>query len=287
MKKVGVLMYTYNRTDDVKINMEIIRNVWQKEECFKDIEIVHAYNGKKEWYVDKYLENKLVRIKNTWHFQGASDLIDAGIKKFQDNVDYVVVLAADTWIIKPEYVKNLLEGMESEKLYLATCSWGISKNNSLKDVGMAVDFFIINLRWAKKFGMFPVNYGKFHKKYEDLFLYQNGGNVMLEKLMLASYIKTVGREENFGGSARKKAFKKILFIKDREPVHECIDEKGDWIRKMYWEKIGLLTHHEPISKRKILKENKIKGGDNVKKLLESNDLSYFNKGITKTKYSSN
>lgn len=31
MKKfLGILIYTYNRVDDAKINMEIIRNIWAK-----------------------------------------------------------------------------------------------------------------------------------------------------------------------------------------------------------------------------------------------------------------
>lgn len=78
MKNLGILIYTYNRIDDAKINMEIIKNVWQADDYFENLEIIHAFNGKKEWYEKKYLEDKLVRIRNTWHFQGASDLIDVG-----------------------------------------------------------------------------------------------------------------------------------------------------------------------------------------------------------------
>ncbi len=32
VKKIGVLIYTYNRTDDARINMEIIRNEWSRFE---------------------------------------------------------------------------------------------------------------------------------------------------------------------------------------------------------------------------------------------------------------
>lgn len=287
MKKIGVLIYTHNRVDDARINMEIIRNVWEKFGHFDDVEVVHAFNGKKEWYSKKYLENELVVNKNSWHFQGASDLIDAGIKKFKNNVDYVIVLASDTWLIDPVYLKNLLTKMDKKKSYLATCSWGLPKRNSLQDVGMAVDFFIVNIKWAKKYKMFPINYGEFHKKYKDLFLYQSGGNVMLEKLMLSRFIEAVGSEQKFNGSARKKAFEKMLIMKDREPVHSKIRKDGTWVRKMYWSKIGLLTHHEPSSKKKILKKANIKDGVNINRLLKSSDLSYFNNGVAKAKYSSN
>lgn len=289
MKNIGVLIYTYNRTDDAKINMEIIRNVWKKSECLKDVKIVHTFNGEKGWYPKKYLENDLVIIKNSWHFQGAADLIDAGIKTFKkyQNIDYVIVLASDTWLINSRYIENLLKKMKKDNLYLATCRWGLLDRNKLKDVGMAVDFFIIDCKWAEKNEMFPIKYGEFHKKYEDLFLYQNSGNIMLEKLLLARFIKAVGREQNFGGSARKVAFTKILLMEDREPVHSHIDTEGNWARNMYWPKMGLLTHHEPASKKKILKNKKIVRGENIEKLLKDTGLSYYNKGIKKMKYSSN
>jgi len=287
MKKIGVLIYTYNRVDDARINMEIIRNVWGKSEQFDDVKIVHAFNGRKDWYPKKYLENELVNIKNSWHFQGAADLIDAGMRKFKEDVDHVIVLASDTWLIDPAYVARLLEKMDKEKACLATCSWGLPKRNELRDVGMAVDFFVVNMRWAKKYQMFPINYGEFYKKYADLLLYQSGGTVMLEKVILACFIKAVGREQGLSGSTRKKAFGKMLILKDREPVHSRIRKDGLWVRKMYWPKMGLLTHHDPLPKKKILKAEKITNGKNIEKLLEREDLSYYNNGIARAQYSSN
>ena len=38
--KIGVLLYTYNRVNDVRINMEIIRNVWGKIELLKEVVIL-------------------------------------------------------------------------------------------------------------------------------------------------------------------------------------------------------------------------------------------------------
>lgn len=289
MKNIGVLIYTYNRTDDAKINMEIIRNVWEESKHFEDIKIVHAFNGEKNWYKKKYLEDDLVVVKNTWHFQGASDLIDAGIKMFQNkykNIEYVIVLAADTWLIKPSYVKSLLNEMKKNDLYLSTCSWGLPERNEIRDVGMAVDLFIIDLKWATKYKMFPINYAAFYKKYEDLMLYLKTGNISLEKLLLAKYFKAISRSENYGGVAMKKSFEKFLVMKDREPVHSHKDASG-WARTMFWPKMGLLTHHEPNPKRIILKKMKIDRGKNINKLLDSKDLSYFNNGITRTKHNCN
>lgn len=287
MKKLGVLIYTHDRVDDARINIEIIRNVWQKNKFFKNVEIVHSYNGKSEWYPKKYSEDLLVRTKNTWHFQGASDLIDTGVKKFSSSVEYVIVLAADTWLVKPEFLEKVISTMFKNNLLLATCAWGVPGKMELKNVGMATDFFVIDLKWARKNNLFPIRYGEFHKKYKDLFLYQSCGNVMLEKLMLARFVDAVGREQGFNGSAKKSAFEKILIMSERVPVHRVIRKDGTWERKMHWPKIGLLTHHDPLPKKKILKTVKITEGEHIKKLLDSSDLNYYNSGLTKPRLSSN
>ena len=65
MKNVGILIYTHNRIDDAKINMEIVRNVWQKSGLFPGAKVVHTFNGKKEWYPEKYLEDDLIVLKNS------------------------------------------------------------------------------------------------------------------------------------------------------------------------------------------------------------------------------
>ena len=48
MKNIGVLIYTYNRVDDAKINMDIIRNVWEKSKYFENVKIIHSFNGGKK-----------------------------------------------------------------------------------------------------------------------------------------------------------------------------------------------------------------------------------------------
>jgi len=284
MQKInlGFLIYTYNRVDDARINMEIIKNIWQKSKLFSSIKIVHSYNGKKEWYAKKYLEDVLIRLKNPGHYQGAAELIDIGIKKFIESykyVDYVIVVSSDTWCVKPQYVYSVLEKIKKNDLYLATCAWGLPNRNNIADVGMAIDFFIINLAWAKKYKMFPINYGSFYKKYSDLLLYQWGGNVLLEKLILARYLKASHNQNKKDVVLKYWAFSKMFILKDREPVHSHINKDGFWIRKMYWPKMGLLTHHDPEQKKILLQKLNINQGKYIKKLISSNNLNYYNKGI--------
>lgn len=286
MKNIGVVIYTHNRVDDAKINIEIIRNLWEASGLFNNVKIVHSFNGEKSWYPKKYLENDLVVLKNSWHFQGAADLIDAGLKKMSlyKNIDYVIVLAADTWLINPGYLNKLLTQMKGDEFRLATCAWGLLEQNLIQKTGVATDFFILDLKWAKKYKLFPINYGEFYKKYKDLFLYQNGGAPMLEKLFLSKFIKAISLQEKFDVFSRKEVLKKILVMKERTPIHLEIDNKDNWVRKMYWPKMGLLTHHDPGPKKQILKRIGIKKGENIKKLLNSTDLLYFNKGTRKTNW---
>ncbi len=284
---IGFLIYTYNRVDDAKINLEIVRGLWEKSKLFSRITIVHAYNGKKAWYPKKYLEDDLVVIKNTGHYQGAAQLIDAGIARFQKKypaVDYVIAVSADTWLIKPNYVNKVIAKMHKQELRWATCSWGLPGRNDIADVGSAVDFFIIDLRWAKEYRMFPLNYAEFDKKYSDLFLY-NGRKVSLEKLIFARYLRAIYRQYQDNNMLRQTGLAKIFKFTDREPVHKSVDKDGFWIRKMYWPAMGLLTHHDPSFKKAILKKSKLaRKTKNINKLLKSNSLAYYNKGVNRSQY---
>ena len=274
--KIAVIIYTHNRVEDAKINMEIIRNVWSKSKKL-ETKIIHCFNGQKSWYPKKYLEDDLIYLKNSGHFLGASELIDAGTNvvgnKYKD-YDYIIVLASDTWLIKIDYLEKILAQMESENKYLASCPWGLPKRNDLRDIGMAVDFFILNNKWARKYKMFPIDYGNFFDKYSDLFSYQ-GWNVMLEKLMLGRFIQAIFRESKINVGLKQYAYSKFLNLTDRNPVHSHIDKEGYWIRKMYWPKMGLLTHHEALPKKQILIKAKITQGKSVQRLLQSKSFDYF------------
>lgn len=274
--KIATIIYTYNRIEDAKINMEIIRNVWLKSKKL-ETKIIHCFNGQKSWYPKKYLEDDLIYLKNSGHFLGASELIDAGmnlVEKKYKNIDYIIVLASDTWLIKLDYLEKILLQMESGNKYLASCPWGFPKRNDLRDVGMAVDFFILNNKWARKYKMFPIDYGNFFDKYSDLFFYQ-GWNVTLEKLMLGRFIQAIFRESKINVGLKQYAYSKFLNLTDRNPVHSHIDKDGCWIRKMYWPKMGLLTHHEALPKKQILIKAKITRGKSVQRLLQSKFFSYF------------
>jgi hypothetical protein len=287
--KIGVLMYTYNRTDDAKINMEIIRTLWSKKDLLRNVIIVHSYNGEEAWWPKKYLEDELLRLDNPGHFAGAEILLNEGVKCFSEkypDIDYVIILASDTWLIKPEYIEKILIKMQEEERYLATCAWGTIKENNIWNIGMALDFNIFNLKWAVHYGLFPVRFKEFMEKYSEVFYYEDK-NVFLERVFALRFKQAIiksskMRSENL---LKKIAEKHLYRMVEREPIHEeksWFNKKSQ--RKMYWENIGLLGHHEPRPKQAILKKIQLEIGEQAKRLITSADLSYYNRGIKKGEY---
>lgn len=280
---VGCLIYTHERVDDARINMEIIRSLWKQSSNFSSLAIIHSYNGKKVWYPKKYLEDLLIRQPNNpGHYQGASELIDAGISMFQKKypqIHYVVVLAADTWCLKPQYVAHVIRVMQQNGQVLATCPWGLPVRYKENSVGMATDFFIIDTHWAKRYHFFPLRYAEFFRQYQELFSYlRPGSNVSLEKIALARFHDASFREHNDNLHRKELAEQSMYILKERMPVHSSKNAKGYWIRKFYWPQIGLITHHQPNLKQKILRRVKGATGQYSQKLIQAKKLDYYNNG---------
>ncbi len=277
--KISVVIYTHERTDDARINQEIIRSLWSKE--FADIKIVHAYNGKESWYPQEYLEDKLIRRNNIGHVRGAIDLFETGVNTALDmyESDYVIVLASDTWCVKPAYVSWLISTMQENKQRLATCAWGNVVENNIWQVGMAMDFFILDAQWAKNEKIFPIGYDRFVEQFGDLLLYM-GSEVLPERVFSFSFRKLLRKEvEREVGIIQDFEYwnyvdKKVLKMVEREPVH--FTENGKFHRKNHWPVIGLCGQHDPHPKKEVLKTLEGVEGEHLHKLINSNDLAYYN-----------
>ncbi len=115
-----MVISTYNRVIDAKVQMELVRNLWHKEKILKNITIYHLFNGKKEWYPKKHLENFLIRCKNPGFYEGAGLLIDTGIEKIlksKKKFDFIIVSSADVWLIKPVLLAKILKQMDKKTIY--------------------------------------------------------------------------------------------------------------------------------------------------------------------------
>lgn len=280
--KLGVVIYTYNRIDDSRINMEIINTLWKDSDKFDSVQIAHSFNGEEPWYPNKYLEDYIVRSKNLGHFEGDSNLLDLGFEEFSKNnldADYVVFMASDTWIIKPDFIQNTIDLMNKDSKYLAASSWnGLPDKPGDVMKSASVDLFIVDYKWFLKNKIFPLDFTDFKNKYSDLFYYQ-GGEIMVEKLLMAHFLRAIHSESKNDAELSAIARSKVHSIIEREPVHSHIDENGLWVRKMYWSEIGLITNHKPDEKQKILKDLNLRVGKFASKLIDSTDTSYYNNGF--------
>lgn len=276
---IGVLLYTHDRVEDAYINQEIIRNVWEKSGLFGSVKIVHAYNGKKSWYPKKYLEDALIRRSNPGHFQGAAELVDSGMSVFHSRfpkIPYVIALAADTWVLKPAYMSKFIRTMKQKNKWLACSPWDVPQVKDIPEVGISLDFFILDMLWDKRNHIFPLAYKQFYDQYADFILYVKGSNVSAEKLFFARYLRSCGKE--FGREVGKRTYglSKLLVFKERSPVHSHINKHGFWIRKHFWPKIGLLTHHDPGAKQKAFRTFPKFAGKHAEKFRTAKNVDYFN-----------
>lgn len=284
---IGHLIYTYNRLDDARILQEISKNHLAKE--LNGIFLIHAYNGKDSFRYEQYLEDKLIRIKNKGHFEGASDLINRGIAEAEkiQAVDYLIVTASDTWLLNAEYVRKIISEMKSGNKALATCAWddrGIADYDkkfimNLFQIGFATDFFILDMNWQRENKLFPLDFKAVSKKFDDIKIFLTGNRVFLEDVLAFSYAKLfMKRHKNNHGAYKTSMINALYHMSERERIH-FINENGIWKRKMEWPELGLYTYHdEDVSKKQeSLRLHEEISGTNIEKLRQAKDLSYFNK----------
>jgi GT2 family glycosyltransferase len=125
MTKLGHLLYTYSNVDDARIQQEISKQLYA--ERFDGVQLVHTYTGKPEWGYEQYLEDELIVMENRGHFRGAADHLAAGLRYFMEHGDqdvrYVLVAAADSWILDAAYLQKIIKTMERDGQVLAVSSW--------------------------------------------------------------------------------------------------------------------------------------------------------------------
>jgi|HubBroStandDraft_5_1064220.scaffolds.fasta_scaffold140868_1 hypothetical protein len=283
---IGVLIYTYNRTDDALINMEIVRNIWARKSGLECITLIHAFDGDHAWWPLPYLEDELIRLTNPGHYEGAALLLDHGLTAFVDrhpDIQYVVVIAADTWCLNPSYIVSVIDSMRGDNKYLATCAWGTAREAQILQVGAAADFFVVDIRWASKHRFVPLRYAEFKEKYGELILYRNE-LVTVERLIALRFTQAISRSEVIPSDNLLVpiAYKHIYRMKEREPIH--VIERGQWRRLLYNNKLGLLGHHDPNEKRRACEGWNLELGQYGRKFFAATTLDWYNRGVVKTFY---
>jgi hypothetical protein len=237
--KLGVLINTTNKQEEACIQMDIIRNTWS--ELFKDVVIVHVYNGDDEFI--NYKEDESVLCDNPNNFEWAANMMDKGmyiLKKY--DLDYIIVSASDCRWTQPEKLMSILIEMKLNNKYLASCPWWHAWQDDRKSYGLACDTFIVDAKREKEHHIFPLAYGDFHKKYMDVLHYFWRYNITVENLLSAKFISACANV--FSTSQVKNVVHKSLYI-----IRERIPMMTDSKRNFDCPKLWLYTNHLPLTEK--------------------------------------
>lgn len=153
--KIAVLIRVYDRIQDLKYNLEIIRNTWKENNYY----VIVVSNGKTKGFdilpESLPLIDKLVVLEhNAGHRKGNSQLLMEGAKYIPDDCDCTLILEADTWVYTDKIISKYSQKL-SETTVWASADWYD------KYYALATDFALIRTDYIKKnpgifdFELFP------------------------------------------------------------------------------------------------------------------------------------
>lgn len=156
-KKIAILIRVYDRIEDLKYNLQVIRDTWQVFDYY----IIVISNGYPKGYEiaddsKALIDNLIVLEHNAGHKKGNSQLLLEGIKYIPSDCDYTIILEADTWIYQDKIVEKYVSSMDqSPNIVWSSADWYD------KDYALATDFAIIRTDYIRKnpglfdFELFP------------------------------------------------------------------------------------------------------------------------------------
>lgn len=173
MEKVCIIIRVYNRIEDLKYCIDIIKDTWKSNDYF----IIVVANGKKDGFlIDADTVNKidlLIEIENNiGHFSGNSQLLLAGLPHIPSNCDYTIILEADTWLYQDQLITKYVDKLEAENAVWASAQFFRYVAN------LATDFAIVKTSFLKTHDQIFVFTGtpeyyvaKYLKEYGFKYLY--------------------------------------------------------------------------------------------------------------------
>lgn len=290
--RIGVALTTYDRVDDARCCLEVLRSRWQPGP-FPDLVIVHAYNGRERWYTAKLEDRLLTLAPSKSHYRGAAALLDAALQELANHgVHYAVAMTGDTWAYRPEWVAQVIAEMASNGFRLAAARWlisptahGLARTSDpqlLPNDGLSTDFFVVDLPWAVSHGLLPLRYDSFLEQHADLLNYLQE-MPFLERFLAGKYLGAVRDELALGsgkdpwGSAGPRHARRLLRLLHERPI----DPAGQTApaHQGHWPDIGLLTSHDVEAKRDVARAHSRLVGPTLDRLRASHDLSWYNSPI--------
>lgn len=143
--KIAILLRVYSRVEDLKYNLQIIRETWTQHDYY----IVVASNGSSDGYViDDETESRIDKLvslsENGGHMGGSNQLLHEGLKNIPYDCEYTLILEADTWLYEDDLIAKYVPLMQRTDSVWASADW-YDKYRSV-----AVDYAIIKTDFIKK-----------------------------------------------------------------------------------------------------------------------------------------
>lgn len=255
--KIAVLIRVYDRIEDLKYNLRIIRDTWRKNDYY----IIVVSNGKSNGYeIDEEslpLIDKLVVLEqNAGHRKGNSQLLLEGIKYIPDDCLFTLILEADTWLYSDKIIAKYSEELsKDEGVVWASADWYD------KYVALATDIALIKTNYIKQYpGIF--DFELFPECHIANFLRDNNGKFiwMTENMpvhtpsYIVRYPYVPNKERRFyvfpksqmvthhieflkGGMSQKKCYFNIVADCDYFPENKVADKTWQRFKMKFW--IGL------------------------------------------------
>jgi len=159
MRKICIIIRVYNRVEDLKHCLSIIKDTWTNFEYY----IIVVSNGKKKGFLvdqeSKGKINQLVELEeNSGHLKGNSQLLLQGLPYIPDNCDYTILLEADTWIYSDVYIKKYISKLDKGIAVWASAKWYDSIFSLATDFAIVQSKFIKNHWQILDFGTRPEDY---------------------------------------------------------------------------------------------------------------------------------
>ncbi len=160
MKKIIVIIRVYDRIEDLKYCLQVIRKTW----LANDYNICVVSNGKSAGYtitedILEYADRSIILENNIGHLKGNSQLLLAGFDNVEiSSYDYCVILEADTWLYTDKIITKYTEQMENTGAVWASAQWYDRFYSLATDFAIIKADFLSDNRAIFDFSTFPECY---------------------------------------------------------------------------------------------------------------------------------
>ncbi|WP_205780520.1 glycosyltransferase family 2 protein [Mucilaginibacter limnophilus] len=145
MEKLCVLIRVYDRIEDLRYAVNIIRDTWKNYENY----LLVVSNGKQKGFVvddntRRKIDNLVELEENAGHLLGNSQLLLSGIPLIPEDCKYTVLLEADTWMHGDYLIRKYINRLTNENKVWASARWFD------KLYSVATDFVIVQTSFIKQ-----------------------------------------------------------------------------------------------------------------------------------------